>query len=296
MRSKICFILICSLLLSILILPIQAGDTPSLVLTQTEAVQPGQDVTLTLSLPATTLAGGFITLDYDASLFTLKAVTLLQADDALTLTYHDQNGSVNLLLDSAQNVQIEGALLSLTLACSEEIQPGKYALTCTVPNAASFYMLQDDGSTLPIQMEGCHGNIVIMDPPLPPCPVRYLACQETNPIDGYITVRLCALVAPEVTLSRGSYGFVISVTDADGTRELTLAGAQITDQIEGGDKLYTAAELGGSFYTSTLSVPSKGEVLITLTPYAGLNGQTLYAGTYTITYQNGTYTGTLSGT
>ena len=292
MRSRICLALICSLLLSALILPVNAGDSLSLTLAQTDTAEPGQDVVLTLSLPEITLAGGFITLDYDASLFTLKAIALLQATDEMTLTYHDAGGRVNMLLDAAQNVQIAGAFLSLTFACSEEAQPGAYAVSCTVPDAASFYALNDDGSAISLQIDGCQGQITLTDPPLPPCPARYLACQETNPSNGKIYVRLCALVASDATLARGSYGFVLSVTDLDGMRELTIAGSQITDQIEGGGNTYTANELGGQLYTAALSVSATQDVRITLTPYVVMDGMTLYAGTYTILYQNGTYVGT----
>ena len=292
MKTRICFVLLCSLLLSVLILPIGADSPLQLSFTQTNNARPGQDVTLTLSLPAVTLAGGFLTLTYDASLFTLLDITLLQVDDALTLTRHDQKGKVNILLDSACNVQIEGALLSLTFASSEEIQPGSYPFTCTVPDAASFYALNDDGSTVPLAVDGCQAIITVTDPPLPPCPVRYLACQETNAVNDQFTVRLCALVEPDATLSRGSYGFVLAVTDADGTREVTLAGSEITNQIDGGGKIYTAEELGGSFYTAKLTVPATGVVSITLTPYASTGDQTLYAGTYTVIYTNGEYTRT----
>lgn len=292
MKARLCYILICCVFLSTMLLPISAGDAPALALAQTDTTEPGQDVTLTLSLPDLTLAGGFMTLTYDASLFTLKNISLLQATDALTLTYHDKGGSVNLLLDSAQNTHIDGAFLSLTFACSEEAQPGAYAVMCTVPDAASFYTLNGDGSTTPLQIGGCHGQIVLTDPPLPPCPVRYLACQETNPSNGKIHVRLCALVESGAALSRGSYGFVCAVTDKDGTRELTLGGSDTTDHIEGGGNTYTADELGGSIFFVTLTVPATGNVSITLTPYVSLDGQSLHAGTYTVTYSDGAYVGT----
>ena len=300
LRSTLpCSLLILCLLLGTLIFPIHATDTPeqeiALTLAQAESAQPGQNVTLTLSLPATAIAGGFMTLTYDASLFTLKDISLLQGTDALTLTYHDKGGSINILLDSAHNVQIDGAFLSLTFASSEEIQPGTYPFTCTVPDAASFYALKEDGSTTPLQIGGCQGAVIVTDPPLPPCPARYLACQETNPYDGIILVRLCALVELGATLSRGSYGFVLSLSDANGTQEITLAGSEITDQIEGGGRTYTAQELGGNVFTAALSVPATGEVSITLTPYVRLDGQSLYGGTYTLLYQNGTYVGTSGG-
>lgn len=297
--TLLCGLLICCLLLGTQILPIHAGDIPedaiALMLAQTDTARPGQDVTLTLSLPATAIAGGFLSLTYDDSLFTLKSISLAEGADALTLTYHDKGGSINILVDSAQNVQIDGAFLSLIFACSEEAQPGSYTVICTVPDAASFYTLNDDGSTTPLQVEGCQGSMTLTEPPLPPCPARYLACQETNPKNDRVSVRICALVESGAALSHGSYGFVLSISDADGTRETTLAGSEITDQIEGGGKIYTAHELGGNVFTAVLSIPSTGEVSITLTPYVRLDGQSLYAGTYKIFYQNGTYVGTSGG-
>ena len=293
MKSRICFMLICCILLGMLIFPAQADESIALWLTQKQTAEPGQDATLTLSLPSTTLAGGFITLAYDASLFTLKEITLLQATDTLTLTYHDRGGSINILLDSAQNVQIKGAFLSLTFACSEEAQPGTYTFFCTVPDAASFYVLHEDGSTSPLQVGGCQGSLTLTDPPLPPCPARYLACQETNPCNDQVSVRVCALVESGATLSRGSYGFVCTVTDTDGTRELTLGGSEILDQIEGGGKVYTAGQLGGNLFTASLNVPDTGEVSITLTPYVSRDGLVMYGGTYTVLYLNGGYIGTI---
>ena len=292
MKARICFILICSLLLSVLLLPTGADASLQLSLTQTAQAEPGQDATLTLSLPSTALAGGFISLHYDASLFTLKSVTLLQASDTLTMTYHDAGGKVNVLLDAAQNVQIDGAFLSLTFETSEEAQPGNYTVSCTVPDKASFYTVADDGTTAPLRVDGCQGTLTLTSPPLPTCPARYLACQETNPKDGEFTVRLCALIDPDFTLSRGDYGFIFAVTDQDGTRELTLAGSEITDRIEGGGKIYTAQELGGNIYTATLSAHATGQVSISVTPYVRLDGTTLYAGTYTVSYQDSAYLGT----
>ncbi len=292
MRSRLCFALICCFLLGVLILPADAGDPSALTLLQTTDAEPGRDITLTLSLPDTTLAGGFVCIQYDNTLFTLKNAQLLQTNTELTLTYHDNNGKVNLLLDAAQNVQISGAFLALTFSCSEEAQPGNYAVSCTVPDPASFYVLADDGSTSPLHISGCQGYITLTAPAPPTCPARYLACQETNPSGGKVTVRLCALVDPDAALSRGSYGFVCAVTDADGTRELTLGGSEISDQIEGGGRVYTADELGGQVFTSTLSVLSTGQVSIALTPYVRLDGQTLYAGTYIVTYSDGMYVGT----
>lgn len=292
MKTRICLFLICCILLGSMLLPVQAQNAPTLSLTQPDTALPGQDVTLELSLSATFLAGGFMRFTYDASLFTLKNITLLQDTDALTLTYHDQKGSVNILLDAAQNVQIDGAFLSLTFASCEEAQPGSYTMRCTVPDASSFYALNDDGSTVPLNVGGCQGTLTLTDPPLPPCPARYLACQETNPADGKISVRLCALVDADATLSRGDYGFILAVTDRDGTRELTLGGSEICNQIDGGGKTYTADELGGSIYTATISVMAQGQTTITVTPYVRMNGITIYAGTYTLSYQDGIYIGT----
>ena len=292
MKTRICLFLICCILLGSTLLPIQAQEKSTLSLVQTETAQPGQDAVLTLSIPEITLAGGFLKLEYDASLFTLQNVTLLQATDALTLTYHDAHGNVNILLDAAQNVQIDGAFLSLIFESSEEAQPGSYDVTCTVPDAASFYTVADDGSTTPLHVQGCYGRIMLTDPPLPPCPARYLACQETNPKEGKITVRLCALIDPHAQPERGSYGFTVAVTDAHGTRELTLAGSEICSRIEGGGKTYTADALGGSIYTATLSVMAQGQTTITVTPYVRTDDMTLYAGTYTLTYRDGIYAGT----
>ncbi len=294
MKTRFCCFLICCLLICTMILPTHAGDPLALTLTQTGAAEPGQEITLSLSLPATELAGGFLTLQYDASLFTLANITLLQATDALTLTYHDKGGSINLLLDAVQNVQIEGALLSFCFTSSEEAQPGTYPVNCTVPEDASFYVLAKDGSTSPLYVQGCTAQLTLTAPALPTCPARYLACQETNPHNGSISVRLCALVAPETTLSRGSYGFICAVTDQNGTRELTLGGSDIVSEIDGGGKIYTAEQLGGNIFTAALSVPDTGEVSITVTPYVHLDGVSLYAGTYTLTYRNGVYVGTSS--
>ena len=167
MKTRLCFALLISLLLGTLILPISAGDPPALTLTQADTAQPGQPVVLTLSLSNTQLAGGFFTLEYDASLFTLQKIALLQGADALTLTYKDNGGKINVLLDAAQNVQIDGALLSLTWACSEEAQPGTYTLRCTVPDAASFYALAEDGSTYPLSVNDCQGVLTLTEPVLP---------------------------------------------------------------------------------------------------------------------------------
>ena len=292
MKLRLCFAMALCMLLCTMILPTYAGDPPVLTLTQEAAGEPGQPVTLTLSISKVELAGGFFTLEYDASLFTLREITLLQGTDALTLTYQDNDGKINVLLDAAQNVSVDGALLSLTLASSEEAQPGAYAVECKVPESTSFYALAEDGSTYGLSVGDCTGMLTLSEPALPACPVRYLACQETNAKDGSISVRLCALADPYSTLPRGSYGFVVSVTDPDGTRDLTLGGSELLEQIEGGDKTYTADALGGSIYTAAISVPAKGNVTITLSPYVRINGQTLYAGSYTLHYENGIYTGT----
>lgn len=296
MKAHLCYILICCLLLGTLILPIYAGDTPlktiALTLAQVDVAQPGQEVTLTVSLPEITLAGGFMTLEYDASLFTLKSISLLQATELLTLTYKDHGGHVNVLLDSTQNARLSGAFLALSFASNEEIQPGAYKMTCTVPDAASFYALAEDGSTYPLHVSSCATDVIITAPILPECPAGYLACQETNPTNGQFLLRICALVAPDATLSRGSYGFACTVTDTDGVRELTLAGSALADQIESGDEILTAEKLGGSLYTATLTLPCTGEVRVSVTPYVYLGDHILYGGTYTILYRDGAYIGT----
>ena len=292
MKLRICCALLICLLLSALILPISAGDPPTLHLTQERQAEPGQPVTLILSLSETALAGGFFTLQYDASLFLLTDITLLQATDTLNLTYQDHGGKINILLDAAQNVTLDGAFLSLTFDCSEETQPSAYPVICSVPQSSSFYALAEDGSTYALHVDGCQGALTLTEPALPSCPARYLACQETDPKDGKISVRLCALVAPDATLSRGSYGFVISITDPEGTRELTLGGSELLTEIEGGGNTYFAAELGGNLYTAALSIPAPGEVTITLSPYVRQNGQTLYAGSYTLHYTDGVYVST----
>ena len=294
MKARICLFLTLCLLLCTPMLPTAAQNAPALQLNQTELCEPGQPVTLTLSLCAPELAGGFFTLQYDASLFLLTEITLLQATDTLTLTYKDHGGSVNVLLDAAQNVHVDGALLSLRFDCSEETQPGSYPVICTVPESTSFYALAEDGSAYALDVSGCGGTLTLSEPALPACPVRYLACQETSPQNGSISVRLCALVQPDATLARGSYGFTVSITDQDGTRELTLGGSELLTQIDGGEKTYTAAELGGNLYTAALTVPDQGTVTVTLTPYVRLNDQILYAGTYTLHYQNGVYVNTTS--
>lgn len=292
MKTRICFVPILSLLL--LMLPVQAAEEqPALSFVQENACEAGDFVTLTLYLPDAVIAGGFVTIAYDPLLFSMTDISLAEGLDALTLTYHSQNGRLNLLLDAAENVTVANSLLSLTFETSEEIQPGTYPITCTVPDSASFYALNEDGSTAPLHVAGCTGQIEISAPALPTCPARYLACQETNPHDGKVTVRLCALVDTDATLSRGTYGFTCSVTDADGTRELTLGGSEMLALIEGGGQSYRAEQFGGSgIYTSTLQIAAQGAVTVTLTPFVRSDGQTLYGGSYTLTYQNGIYVGT----
>lgn len=291
-KTRICFALILSLLL--LMLPVQAAqESPALSLVQKGTFEAGDVVTLSLCLPEIAIAGGFVTMEYDPLLFSLTDISLSQGLDALTLTYQNENGKLRLLLDAAENVHVSGSLLTLTFICIEEIQPGTYPVTCTVPNAESFYALNEDGSTIPLHVQGCNGQIDISAPVLPACPARYLACQETNPSGGKITVRLCALVDTGTTLSRGTYGFTCSVESEDGTRELTLGGSEMADLIKGGGQDYFAEQYGGSgFYTSTLQIPAQEAVRITLTPFVRSDGQTLYGGSYTLTYLDGIYIGT----
>ena len=293
-KMRICLVLILSF--SLLMLPVQATqDHPMLSLVQENACQAGELVELSLILPETDLAGGFVTLEYDPLLFRLTDVLLTQGNDALTFTYHNQNGKLNLLLDAAQNVKISGQIITLIFLVNEEIQPGTYPVTCTVPAPASFYRLDEDGNTHALDFLGCEAQIEISAPVLPACPARYLACQETNSAGGNFKVRLCALVDAEASLSRGTYGFTCTVTDQDGTRELTLGGSEILNEIEGGGKLYTAQSLGGQLYTATLQVCSQGNAQITIAPFARVDGQTLYGGAYTVFYQNGVYVRTETG-
>ncbi len=291
-RFRICFVLIFSLLL--LILPVQAAqEQPTLSLVQENACEAGDLVTLTLCLPEMTIAGGFVTIEYDPLLFSLTDISLAEGLDALTLTYHNQDGKLNLLLDAAENVTVSDSLLSLTFEASEEIQPETYPITCTVPDPTSFYALNEDGSTTPLHVVGCAGQIEITAPALPTCPARYLACQETNPHDGKVTIRLCALADADATLPRGTYGFTCSVTDANGSRDLTLGGSEMLAVIEGGGQSYLAEQFGGSgIYTSTLQIDAQGSVTVTLTPFVRMDGQTLYGGSYTLTYLDGIYVGT----
>ena len=292
MKTRLYLLLTACLLLISFSLPVWAGDPAALEIKQNGTCEPGQPVTLSVCVPKTEMAGGFICFTYDASLFTLSDVTLTQATDILHLTYQDLGGRVNILLDGAQNAEVSGELITICFQTNEEIQPGSYSVFCTVPDAASFYALAEDGSTAPLGFSGCEGLICISEPILPVCPARYLACQETEAFNGLVSVRLCALVETDATFTRGSYGFTCSVTDKDGTKELTLGGSEITDSIEGGGHVYGADELGGSIYTSTVSIPGQGEVRITLAPYVRTDGQTLYGPGYTLHYKNGIYLGT----
>jgi len=296
MRVRVCLALFLSLFL--LITPahaVQANNNFALQLVQNNTCRAGESVELSLVLPETAIAGGFVTLEYDPLLFRLTDVFLTQENEALTLTYHNQNGKLNLLLDAAQNVEVSGQIVTLKFLVNEEIQPGTYPLICTVPDLASFYRLDENGDTHALDILGCEAQIEISAPVLPACPARYLACQETNPADGTIKVRLCALVDAETSLSRGSYGFTCTVTDQDGTRELTLGGSEILTEIEGGGNLYTAQSLGGQLYTATLQVCSQGNAQITIAPFVRVDGQTLYGGAYTVFYQNGVYVRTETG-
>ena len=289
MKIRLFLALTLSMLLLASIFPIYAGDPPTLSLMQAQACEPGQDLHLTLSLSKTQLAGGFLELQYDTALFSLTSITLLQATDALTLTYAQADSGVRILLDAAQNAAIEGALLSISLASSEEIQPAAYSFACIVPEDTSFYALRDDGSTYGLSVASVTSQITVSTPTLPICPAKYLACQETDPHQGFTTLRVCALVTDTALLSDGKYGFLCTVTDSDGTRELTLDGAAPTDEITGGSKTYTKEMLGGSIYTATLLICAVGEVRITLCPFVYIDGQTLYGGSYTLIYQDGIY-------
>lgn len=292
MKTRLCIILSIIFLLSAFIMPVSAGEGLALQIEQLQSCEPGDSVTLVISLPNTTIAGGFFCIQYDASLLTLTNLILAQDADTLTLTYAQKDGKINVLLDAEQNVPIAGQLVLLTFETNEEIQPGTYPITCTVPDIASFYALEENGSTRPLGVQGCSGLVTINTPVLPPCPVRYLACQETSPIDGNVRVRLCALVPEGTSLSLGTYGFALTVTDVNGTREFTQNGSKLTNQIEGGTNTYTAEDLGGQIYTLILEIPAQGKTDITLAPYAKLDGHTLYGGTYTVTYLDGIYVNT----
>ena len=294
MKARLSFALVICVLLATLSFPIAAEQPPMLQATQLDTCEPGQSVTISLSLPDTEIAGGFINVQYDASLLIPVEINLCLQEQTLHMSWADLGGSINVLLDSTQNVKIENAFLHITFATHEEIAPDTYPITCTVPNAASFYALNQDGSTLPLDVQGCTASLHVSAPALPPCPARYLACQETAVCDSSVTVRICALLEQDATLSRGTYGFLCTVTDQDGTRELTLGGSEITDRIEGGGILYTAEELGGNIYTSSLSVSAQGSLRITVTPYVRLDGQILYGGSYVLVYENGIYIQTVS--
>lgn len=281
--------LFAALTLLLCTLPIHAGAQElTLGWEQAAPVTPGQELSLVLSLPGTDIAGGFIQVSYDATLFTPIAVSLAQNIDILELTWAQKNGYINILLDAAHNVSISGELLILHFALAEEIQPGTYDFVCSVPDVASFYSLADHGSALPLAVTGCVATVAVTDPPLPPSPVRYLACQEASPADGTFSVRLCA--AAENSDALVHYGFLLSITDAQGDRELTVRGSALTDQISGGGNLYTADELGiDAMYTAMLTLAAEGEARITVTPYATVGDQTLYGGTYTIVYCDSCY-------
>ena len=291
MKNILCiFLSLCALLA--LTVVATAQNPPTLRLEQVAACEPGQEMTVTLYISEAEIAGGFVCIQYDASLFTLTKTELLQATDSLTMTYSDKAGKLNILLDGVLNAAVSGQLIALHFATSEEIQPGSYPITCTVPDAAAFYALDENGTALPLDVQSCHGELQISAPVLPPCPARYLACQETAVTDGTFALRLCALAEDASAISDGSYGFVISITDDKGTRELKEQGSAFTDQIDGGGKIYTAQELGGSIYTVTLTLAAQENTVIVVTPYVHLADSTLYAGSYTLTYRNGIYVGT----
>lgn len=277
-----------SLALSLWTFSVTAADnTPALGWAQEDTVTAGGTVTLTLTLSQSELAGGFLQLEFDHSLLTLEQIALSPAAEDLNLSWADVDGHVNLLLDGVRNVRVDGALLILTFCTSEEIQPGSYEIICTVPNTASFYTLDADGTALPLDVSSCTALLTVTDPPLPPASVRYLACQETAARDDQFSVRLCA--AAEYDLS-GLYGFSVLVTDADGTRELTLGGSALLREIDGGGQTYSAEQMEiFALYTSTLSLSARGEVTMSVTPYNTNGDVTLYGGTYTIVYRDGIY-------
>ena len=281
--------LIITLSLSLIALPLSIGaESPALGWEQTDTVTPGESVTIHLSLQDTAIAGGFISVDYDSALMTLDTVTLVDGLEDLTLTYAGNDGKLNILLDAVQNVQIADALLSLSFITDEEIAPGTYPITFSVPDAASFYALAEDGTALPLDVGGCVANVTVTDPPLPPAPVHYLACQETEASDDTFSVRICAATDTPDALSH--YGFICLITDAEGTRELTLDGSDMTDAIDGGGQTYTAAQLGYAvLYTAELTLDAVGEVHVAVTPYAKVGDHILYGGTYTVVYCDGCY-------
>lgn len=292
MKARLCITLSIVFLLSALIMPASAGEGLALQIEQLQLCEPGQSVTISVCLPDTAIAGGFFCIQYDTSLLTLTGLAPANGCEALTLTYAQKDGKINVLLDAEQNVMIAETLLHMTFETNEEIQPGTYPITCTVPDTASFYALEQDGSTFPLDVQGCLGSLTISTPVLPPCPVRYLACQETAPADGKVRVRLCALVLDNTSLFLGSYGFTLTLTDPSGTSEMTQSGSKLTDQIDGGSHTYTAEELGGLIYTLIVEIPAQGKADITLAPYAKVDGQTLYGSSYTVSYIDGIYAGT----
>ena len=293
MKIRLFSIFFTILLLVTLILPISAGDPPALVIEQKALCEPGQEMTLTLSLSDIQIAGGYLILHYDHTLFSLTDISLLQQTDALTLTYAQDENSIYILLDAAQNVHIDGAFLSLSFSCSEETQPDIYSFNCTVPADTSFYALYEDGSTYPLYVTGCSADLTVNTPILPTCPAQYLACQETIAQNGNVRVRVCARVENGTSLLDNTYGFVCSITDQNGTRDLVLIGDEIVDQIDGGGYTYTASELGGSIYTTTLDIPDQDTVTIIISPFVRMDGQMLYGGSYTLIYQDGIYVQTL---
>lgn len=277
-----------SLALSLWTLSVTAADnTPTLGWVQEDTVTPGGTVTLMLTLSQAELAGGYLQLQFDHALLTLEKIALAPAAEELNLSWADMDGHVNLLLDGVRNVSVDGTLLTLTFCTSEEIQPGSYEIACIVPDPASFYALDGDGNALPLDLASCTALLTVTDPPLPPAPVRYLACQETAARDGQFSVRLCAAAERELT---GHFGFSVLVTDADGTRELTLGGSALLAEIDGGGQTYTAGQMGSfALYTSVLTLPAQGEVTLRVTPYLTEGDVTLYGGTYTVVYQDGVY-------
>ena len=281
--------LILTVLLALAVLPIASGAQEiTLAATQQGTAQPGDPVTLTISLPELTMAGGFLSITYDPMLFTLDSLTLSEQAQGLTLTRADKDGKLNILLDAAENVTLSGALLTLTFITAEEIAPGAYQMSCTVPDAASFYALDENGNALPLQVGGCTLNLTVTDPPLPPAPVRYLACQEGAPRQNAFSVRLCATAGTQNALS--DYGFLCLVTDENGTRELRLAGSALQNSVDGGGQTWTAAQFGAdALFCSELTLCATGTATVCVTPFATVGEHTLYAGSYTVTYLDGTY-------
>ena len=204
MKKFLCiFLSLCTLLALTVIATAQ--NPPALYLEQAGVCEPGQEISIAVCISDTEIAGGFISVQYDASLFVLKKVELLQAADALSMTYASKDGTLNVLLDGVQNIAVSGQLIILTFAASEEIQPGSYPISCTVPDAASFYALDESGTALSLDVQGCQGELQITAPVLPPCPARYLACQETAVVGGTFALRLCALVADASAICRSFF-------------------------------------------------------------------------------------------